>query len=180
MIMSKESGFNLPAIASFAIGITFVIVSITFFTSNRPSVPEVIDGSEETPIRDQLKDFQGIHISQERTSCLGACPSYRVKIHGNGTVNYEGWAYVSPSGMHTFTLSNGTINRLIDQLDRISFLKLDDSYGYFGQDVSTTIIHIQLDGEGKRVVLGGGDLPEELTYIRNQIEEAVGIHANSG
>ncbi len=39
-------------------------------------------------------DPQSIFISFERGLCFGTCPVYRISLHGDGTVRYDGKDHV--------------------------------------------------------------------------------------
>ena len=56
------------------------------------------------------------HIQLSRTGCFGPCPSYRITLHGNGQVEYEGLGNVDVKGLHTYTISPGAVAALIERL----------------------------------------------------------------
>ena len=37
-------------------------------------------------------------ITYERGGCLGTCPAYKVEIHGDGSVSFEGEAHTAKKG----------------------------------------------------------------------------------
>ena len=49
----------------------------------------------KTPTPEELKD---VIITLERTECFGTCPVYRLTVHGDGRVVYEGIRFVEVEG----------------------------------------------------------------------------------
>jgi hypothetical protein len=43
-------------------------------------------------------------ITLERVGCLGSCPDYKVTILGDGSVQYDGRAYVRTEGVQKKTI----------------------------------------------------------------------------
>lgn len=170
----------IPTMASFAVGIAVVMIPalLVFPSSSREFTPSDNDSREDTAIINTLKNnLSNVAISQERTPCLGPCPSYSVNIYGNGTVSYGGGRYVKPVGTQTLVISNSEMLGLVAKLDKTDFFLLKDGYGPSGYDIPYSVITISVNGnEIKRIVfLGGERVPEELVYLRNQIEKLAGI-----
>jgi hypothetical protein len=62
-------------------------------------------------------DGAGSHHDGAHTMCFGTCPAHSLAIHGNRTVNYEGFAFVAVTGSHTYQISK----EKVEQLARASF-----------------------------------------------------------
>jgi hypothetical protein len=62
-------------------------------------------------------NVDGAGITMEHTMCFGTCPAHSLAIHGNRTVNYEGFAFVAVTGSHTYQISK----EKVEQLARASF-----------------------------------------------------------
>ena len=99
-----------PVAAGLAVGIAFVVL---FSTIKLPSGVGNVDGAV---------------ITMERTMCFGTCPAHSLAIHGNGTVNYEGFAFVAVTGSHTYQISKEKVEQLVCEFHRINYFSLEDRY----------------------------------------------------
>jgi hypothetical protein len=52
-----------------------------------------------------IRDWNSVRIALTRTACFGTCPAYRVEIHGDGAVLYEGKNWVALTGSHHGSVS---------------------------------------------------------------------------
>jgi hypothetical protein len=68
-----------PVAVGLAVGIAFVVLFSTIKLSSG------------------VGNVDGAVFTMERTMCFGTCPSHSLAIHGNRTVNYEGFAFVAES-----------------------------------------------------------------------------------
>ncbi len=179
--MSKGSADAFSIAISLASGAAFVVFSLSYFQPSKQAfnLPDRNSDEDAAIIESLRNNLSAVTIIQQRTSCLGPCPSYTVNIHGNGTVIYHGGAYVRPMGVHALTVSNSEILDLLTKLDRTDFFILNDNYGLSGYDVPNTDITISDNGdEIKRVAFSaGGEVPEVLVYLRTEIEKVSGIEA---
>src|SRR5207237_10797807 len=62
-----------------------------------------------TPARDFL-------LTLERIACLSTCPEYKITIHGDGSVQYEGRYYVRVEGIRKNTIALRSVQKLITKL----------------------------------------------------------------
>lgn len=69
-----------------------------------------------------------VHISLERTGCYGSCPAYRVDIHGDGRVTYNGGRFVDVEGEHTYEISPSDVARLVESLRTKDLWSLRPAY----------------------------------------------------
>jgi hypothetical protein len=90
-----------PVAAGLAVGIGFVVLFSTIKLSQAASA---------------MLMAQAV-ITMERTMCFGTCPAHSLAIHGNRTVNYEGFAFVAVTGSHTYQI----FKEKVEQLARASF-----------------------------------------------------------
>src|SRR3954468_17433740 len=58
----------------------------------------------------------GFSLMLERTGCEGFCPWYSVTILGDGSVHYEGTAYVHVEGKRRKKIPISDVNKLIHKL----------------------------------------------------------------
>jgi hypothetical protein len=109
-------------------------------------------------------------ITLERTACSGACPVYKLTIHGDGKVEYEGQNFVKITGSQTMTLGAGQIGSLIEAFEGLGYFAFEDEYKDSAPDLATTITSISLDGYSKRVVDYGNVAPKELKSLEDIID----------
>jgi hypothetical protein len=57
-----------------------------------------------------------VHISLERTACLGSCPVYKVDVYGDGRIVYRGEAYADVLGKHSFRVPPEEVAHLVESL----------------------------------------------------------------
>ncbi len=191
--MKERTAGNIPALTSLVIGTIFVIISVLIVIPPSSLFPEKefkpesksLDnyvfnnyGGKDAAIIDRLrKNLDSLTISQEKTGCLGSCPSYELVIYGNGTVSYNGYGYVKPKGSFTFTVSDSVIDELITEFDKTDFVTLKDTYGRSSEDAPYNITIISLDGKQvKRIVFQSVvSVPAEVLYMQDKIEKVVRI-----
>ena len=79
--------------------------------------------SAEPPKRDVPSTFE---VTMERTSCLGACPVYKVAIDGNGRVRWRGIANVVALGQRRAQVPVTRVGDLRRKLDEVRFFERDE------------------------------------------------------
>jgi hypothetical protein len=80
----------------------------------------------------------GLEVTFERTDCLGACPTYRVKIHHDGRIDWHGIANVRFVGdAHGFA-DHHALAQLAVTLDLVKFYDRE-SDGHLGKTETITI-----------------------------------------
>jgi len=102
----------------------------------------------ERPVSTQVPfpavDGQEVRIRLARTHCLGSCAVYTVTIHGDGTVLFEGEAFVAIEGAHRSRISPDDVQALLALFRDVDFFSLDAAYAARitdqpSQEVSLTI-----------------------------------------
>lgn len=67
-------------------------------------------------------------MSFERTACYGRCPVFEVVFYNDGTLKYNGKAFVDSIGNYTASVPRSLLSELEGLLYEINFMSLDDSY----------------------------------------------------
>ena len=98
------------------------------------------------------KDFDSVTVEISRGPCYGLCPAYRVSIHGNGLVEYEGYRYVRVHGLETATISKEQFMRILQELDGIRFFTLEDRAFLWAFGSGSVGVSVAMDGKTKSVV----------------------------
>ncbi|UCC18040.1 MAG: hypothetical protein JSU58_05670 [Dehalococcoidales bacterium] len=122
------------------------------------------------------EDPDNVIITLERTACFGFCPVYKITIHGDGTVIYEGKEFVETQGKAETTIDQEKIKQLISEFEEIDYFSLQDEYTERTiTDASSAITSITIDGKTKTVEHYHGDFnaPEGLTELEDRIDEIV-------
>jgi hypothetical protein len=98
-----------------------------------------------------VKDWNSVLIALVRSGCFGQCPIYSLAIHGDGTVEYEGKAYVAIVGKHKAKISPAVVQQLVETFRRADYFWLFDEYRYSVTDNPSTVTSISFDGRSKTV-----------------------------
>ena len=121
-------------------------------------------------------------ITLERTSCYGECPVYKLTIHGDGSVDYEGRKFVRVTGKQKTKIKPSEVESLLQEFKELDYFGLDDDYSTIrnsdgtvsvATDLPTTIVSLSADGRSKEVVDYVG-APEKLRFLERKIYELAG------
>lgn len=122
----------------------------------------------------EIHNWNSLRMSLERTRCFGTCPSYSIEVHGDGTVLYDGVAFVAVSGEHRGQTSQQTVLKMLDAFRAADYFSLHDDYRSLVTDNPTYTTSIQFDGHSKKVVdyVGRGvGMPPAVTKLEDTIDE---------
>ena len=118
-------------------------------------------------------------ITLERTTCEGTCPSYKLTILGDGTVNFEGRKYVRVKGTVRSKIDPASVESLVQEFIKIDYFGLNDKYTTIKNpdgtetivlDLPTTITSLTLAGKQKRIVDYVG-APQQLMELEDEIDK---------
>jgi ankyrin repeat protein len=115
-------------------------------------------------------------MTLKRTTCFGTCPSYRVEIHGDGTVLYEGQAYVAVTGSHRGSVSKKTVSELVDAFRNVDYYSLEEEYVWPATDLPTYETSIEIEGKLKKVKDYAGEqvgMPLSVSKLEAEIDRLV-------
>ena len=153
---------------------------------NRPNVAMILWAIAAVLIVDlHAAGKDGLSVSEisfERTICFGTCPSYRVTIKRDGTVEYEGRDFVAEKGLRTSKISSADFFKLENKIRAIHFFDLENEYltqevgggSTAVTDLPSQIIVVKAGDGTKRIedYFGG---PKGL----NELEELIDTVANT-
>src|SRR5208282_153259 len=111
-------------------------------------------------------------ITLERTGCLGFCPWYSVTILNDGSVRYEGTAYVHVEGIRKKTISLSGVNKLIHKLQDEDFFHWAEKTGICVDNPEVRIT-ASLHGQRKQV-LEGCSAPGKVLALAEEIDTISG------
>lgn len=124
------------------------------------------------------KDIKSVKITLERTPCLGTCPVYKLTVHGDGLIEYEGERYVKEVGKRIGRVGPDKILELLQEFARARYFSMRDSYEISSIfDVPWANTSFSIDGRTKSIPHYFGDhaAPEELRHLEDRIDDIVNI-----
>jgi hypothetical protein len=89
-------------------------------------------------------------ISMQQMGCEGKCPAYRLTLHGDGTLDYEGFAFVSTMGKRTTRIPREAVDDLVHQFEEAKFFSALPEY-LGAVDGGETLLQISVDGKSHKV-----------------------------
>lgn len=133
-------------------------------------------------------DPKQLVVTLERTACLGSCPAYRIKIRGNGEVEYEGKRFVKVMGIRKANLHPQEVLKLVNELLRVRFFDAASEYADLDTissdggrltlvsivttDGPSALLELRIGKHEKRVRLYD-NYPQELGAIPQLIDQTV-------
>ena len=114
-------------------------------------------------------------ITLERVGCLGNCPDYTVTILGDGSVQYEGRAYVHTEGVRRKTIPVSAVQKLIEKLRSDGFFQWEEKK-MVCVDFPEVHITATLKDQHKRV-LEGCNTPGQVLRLAKEIDKISGAMA---
>jgi Domain of unknown function (DUF6438) len=159
-----------------------VLAGLPSRANSAAQAPQVAQAAANQTPANQTPVGQDAVITMERTACFGSCPAYRLTIHGNGQVTYEGIAFVATQGTQTIQLSPEQVQSLIHEFEQANFFQLKDAYAVEVTDLPGTRTSITLNGRSKQIWHYGsvGDpnldnAPPALSNLERAIDQAVNV-----
>jgi hypothetical protein len=120
----------------------------------------------------QDKPNDDFSITIERIGCLGSCPDYRVTIHEDGSVRYEGRAYAQVEGVRRNTIARSSVQKLVRDLRNEEFFKWEEKKEVC-VDYPEVIITVDLHGQHNRVI-EGCNTPGKVLKLAGEIDRISG------
>jgi hypothetical protein len=98
-------------------------------------------------------------ITLERGLCFGECPTYTLRVRGDGSVSFNGKKHVLHAGEFDATARPDTIRRLLARFAAADFFSLPDRTSGGDPDSQSITLTLCVNGKSKRVahLYGGGD-----------------------
>jgi hypothetical protein len=140
------------------ISVLLIFLIYKFFTDWRWTVPS---NSE-------------VIISLSTTECFGSCAIFEVSMYDNGTVVYEGFAYVGVRGTRKANIGADAVQKLATELENAGYFLLQDSYTQQTySDSATVYTYVKIGEKEKHIEHYGGDTtaPQELYRLEKLIYE---------
>ena len=122
-----------------------------------------------------LANRRTLLMTLSRSSCFGYCPKYRIQIHGDGLVEYDGNCAVAVTGHRESHIPQQVVDALFEQFRKADFFSLDDRYIQLVMDPPRQEVSISFDGHEKKVAeLMGEDLgmPDAVLRLEQTLDKA--------
>jgi hypothetical protein len=113
----------------------------------------------------------GITITLDRQGCLGKCPSYKLIIHGDGSILYEGGQYVHATGIRKKRIDPTAVQQMVQKFLDVDFFNLPDSYGV-ANDLPYVTMSLALNGRRKQIT--GTQFPDRVRGLQAEIDRVSG------
>jgi hypothetical protein len=127
---------------------TLMAASLSFGDNSRAQLDPHPNANAVFP---EINDWNTLRITLSRSGCYGRCPAYKVEIHGDGTVLYDGKDYVAHKGSHMTKISHASLVELIDFFRTANYFSLRDRYVSGITDYPEYETSIAFDGVSKSV-----------------------------
>jgi hypothetical protein len=154
----------------------FVLVTVCVFLNGLGDAQQLSNAAVPAP---RVPDNpEGLRIKLVRTSCFGYCPVYSLEIGGDGTVSYEGEAFVKVRGGRKGRIATADVRKLTKYFAKAGYFSLQNSYGIPGYDEPSSMISIRWPGFEKTVWHhqdGSVKVPSQLLLLQDLID----VTANS-
>jgi hypothetical protein len=111
-------------------------------------------------------------VTLERIGCLGTCPDYSVTIMSDGSVHYEGRAYVRVEGLRQKTISIAALQKLRQKVVDEHFFQWQENKKVCLDlpEVRVTVIR----GLRRKQVVEGCNTPGKLLRLAEEIDQLSG------
>lgn len=100
----------------------------------------------------EIHNWNSLRITFSCSGCYGMCSTYEIEIHGDGTVLYNGEAYVRTKGRKKAKISQPSLVKLVDAFHQADYFSLADGYVSGVTDSQTCASSISFDGQSKSVM----------------------------
>lgn len=115
-------------------------------------------------------------VQLRRTSCYGSCPSYTVRIDGDGTIHWHGDAFVAVTGDARAQVTPESAAALIDKFRVQYFWQLCGGYSRPITDNPTYLTTISISGQAKTVSDYAAAAPESLRQLDIDVDALADTH----
>lgn len=114
------------------------------------------------------------HLSLERTSCFGQCPTYKIEVNAKGIVTYRGKNFVDKVGTYRKKISKKQLLQLVNAIEEAGFWSFEKLYDdHRVTDIPSVVTTCKMDGKEKKVINRNGG-PEQLEALEREIERIIG------
>ena len=116
-------------------------------------------------------DLGHVNITMLRIGSIFSFPEYYLEVHGDGKVLYRGYKNVAVKKEHVSNISEIDTRKLIDEIMRIRYFYLNQSYTGGPTDAPAVKTAVTIENKSKSVYdYLGSEAPEELRTLYEMID----------
>jgi hypothetical protein len=143
-------------------------------------LPVWVFASRQNPQLSNLTEgeLKQIAVRLERSGCYGNCPAYKLTIHGDGRVEYEGADNVKVKGKKDAVIDLADVKRIVSEFDKAAYFSIEQFTEEkcsctLCTDMPTATTEIQVKGTSHRVeyYFGCGCAPKALWALEEAIDK---------
>ncbi len=113
-----------------------------------------------------LRSDKPFSISLERTPCFGTCPVYKVEIHSDGRIEYNGKEFSNPKGDYETFIPLDEVELIRRAIVESRFLNLEDIYdNVYISDLPSAITTLTVNGKQIKTVKNRYNPPPQLVKL---------------
>jgi hypothetical protein len=141
-----------PKYILFAIILTSALSSCKSSKNAAETSPENIEATEASNKAEKEAQIErSIFATIHRGACFGNCPTYKMTIYSDRSVEYEGIRAVDLIGKYTSTITQKEYDQFIETAKFIEYMNLENVYDGPITDIPGTRTSIVIDGVHKEV-----------------------------
>ncbi len=144
--------------------------AVVLITLRREESPERERPLPEVPL-DQVA------MTLTRSGCYGRCPSYRVTVHGDGRVDYEGGDFADVTQAVSYRIPVDRVAHLVEQVRKSDLWSLRDQYHAPMTDNSTYQLRLQFGDEVHSIADYVGEMvgmPQSVSDFEDELDRVSG------
>jgi TonB family protein len=127
---------------------------------------------EDVPSERHANDYVEIY----RSTCYGTCPGYTVRVNADGTIQWEGDAFVDVIGKRTAGISPDESRALLEKFRTAAFWSYCGDYSRSITDNPGTQITVSLGGRTRTISDYADSSPKELRDLLVDVDRASDSH----
>jgi hypothetical protein len=156
------------------VALAFLLPFASFAAENEVTVKVNPQGGYGPPVMfPEIKNWNSVVITLERSICFGTCPIYTVEIHGDGAVVYRGGDCVFAKGERRSRAAAAGVAKLVWAFRAANFFSMRDHYAASITDGPAYRTSISFDHNRKAVIDYFGEMvgmPPALTKLEDEID----------
>ena len=120
-----------------------------------------------------IRNWDSLRITLDRGLCHGRCGAYRVSIHGDGRVVYDGRKFVTVVGRRSYRIPRARARQLFREFFAADFFAFKDYYSGRVVDRPIYRLSITYDGHKKTVTDDSGarrGMPKAITRLERLVD----------
>jgi TonB family protein len=131
-----------------------------------------IGADEDVPSERHANDY----VEVSRSTCYGTCPGYTVRVNADGTVQWDGGAFVDVLGKRTASIGPDRSRALLEEFRTAAFWSYCGDYTRSITDEPGTQIAVSLGGRTRTISDYAYSSPKELQELQVEVDRVSDSH----